>query len=89
MIARLLAGILVLAFAAPAFAQGNQQPPPPQQPPAEEAKPNFEDQVVVSASRSEQALVNAPAAVTAITSQTTVRHYGFFIGGTFRWFFWL
>jgi iron complex outermembrane receptor protein len=77
MIARLLAGILVVVGTASAFAQGNQQPPP--KPPAEEEKkeekkeekaPTFEEQVVVSASRSEQTLVNAPAAVTLITAQT-------------------
>jgi iron complex outermembrane receptor protein len=71
MIARLLAGLFVVVSAASAFAQGNQQPPP--KPPAEEQKeekaPTFEDQVVVSASRSEQTLVNAPAAVTLIGAQ--------------------
>lgn len=67
MIARLLAGIMVLAFAAPAFAQGNQQPS--QDPTAEEARPNFEEQVVVSGSRAEEKLVNTPAAMTVISSQ--------------------
>ena len=83
MIARLFAGLLVLALTAPVFAQGNQQPPP-QQPPAEEAKPKFEEQVVVSASRSEQALVNAPAAVTLITSQTIQNSPGSNMGDLLR-----
>ena len=68
MIARLLVGIVMLACATPAFAQGNQQPSP-QKPAEEEKQPTFEEQVVVSASRSEQVLVNAPAAVTLITSE--------------------
>ena len=84
MIARLLAGILVLACAAPAFAQGNQQSPSPQQPPAEEQKPNFEEQVVVSASRSEQVLINAPAAVTIINSSTIQNSPGSNMGDLLR-----
>jgi iron complex outermembrane receptor protein len=84
MIARLLAGILVLACAAPAFAQGNQQSPSPQPPPAEEQKPAFEEQVVVSASRSEQALVNAPAAVTLINSTTIQNSPGSNMGDLLR-----
>ena len=60
MIARLLVGAVMLACVTSAFAQGNQQPPSPQKPAEEQEKqPNFEEQVVVSASRSEQALVNA------------------------------
>ena len=73
MIVRLVAAGLVLAFAVPAYAQGNagQAPPPAQeQPPDPDRPPSFEDQVVVSASRSEQQLVNAPAAVTLITSES-------------------
>jgi outer membrane receptor protein involved in Fe transport len=84
MIARLLAGILLFACTAPAFAQGNQQSPSPQQPPAEEQKPTFEDQVVVSASRSEQVLVNAPAAVTLITSTTIQNSPGSNMGDLLR-----
>ena len=57
----------VLAVAAPVYAQ---QPPAPQAPPAEEQAITFEEQVVVTASRSEQQLVNAPAAVSLVTSQT-------------------
>src|SRR5687768_7578554 len=70
MIARLLAGIFVVACAGNALAQGNPQPPPAQSPAEEEKPATFEDQVVVSASRSEEALVNAPAAVTLITNTT-------------------
>jgi outer membrane receptor protein involved in Fe transport len=67
MIARLLATGLVLALAIPAYAQGNAAAPPPQDP---DRPPSFEDQIIVSASRAEEALVNAPAAVTLITNQT-------------------
>ena len=66
MIARLFAAGLVLALASPAFSQAT-APQTPQDP---ERPPTFEDQVVVSASRSEEALVNAPAAVTLITNTT-------------------
>ena len=83
MIARLLAGILVVASAGSAFAQGNQQSPPGQ-PPEEEKAPTFEEQVVVSASRSEQALINAPAAVTLITSQTLQTSPGSNMGDLLR-----
>ena len=70
MIARLLAAGFVLALALPAFAQGNQQPAA-QQPSQDPDKPvTFEEQVIVTASRSEEQLVNAPAAVTVITTAT-------------------
>jgi outer membrane receptor protein involved in Fe transport len=60
---------VVLALSAPAFAQGNASQPPAQQKPSDEEKPlKFEEQVIVSASRSEEALVNAPAAVSLITT---------------------
>ena len=65
---RLLAGLVLFAYAVPAFAQGN--PQPPSQPADEERAPTLEEQVVVSASRSEQTLVNAPAAVTLINATT-------------------
>src|SRR5688500_9407340 len=67
MIARLLAAGLLLALASPLHAQGNAPASPPQDP---TERPTFEDQVVVSASRTEEELVNAPAAVTLITNQT-------------------
>jgi iron complex outermembrane receptor protein len=72
MIVRLLAAGLLLALATPAFAQGNAAPAPAQsqEPQDPDRPPSFEDQVVVSASRSEQQLVNAPAAVSLITSET-------------------
>src|SRR5262245_31104584 len=60
-----LAGVM-LALSVSAFAQGNAQPA--QQKPSDQDQPvvKFEEQVVVSASRSEEALVNAPAAVSLI-----------------------
>jgi outer membrane receptor protein involved in Fe transport len=67
MIARLCAASLMLALASPLYAQGNAPAPTPQDP---TERPTFEDQVVVSASRTEEALVNAPAAVTLITNTT-------------------
>lgn len=56
-------------FAAPVYAQ---QPPQSQQPtPQDPDQPvSYEEQVVVTASRAEQQLVNAPAAVSLITAQT-------------------
>jgi outer membrane receptor for ferrienterochelin and colicin len=71
MIVRLFMAGLALALAAPAAAQGGGQPPAAQQDPQNpDQRPTFEDQVVVSASRAEQELVNAPAAVTLITAET-------------------
>ena len=72
MIARLLAVSCALAVAVPALAQGQAaQPPAAQQTPQDPEKPlTFEEQVVVTASRSEQQLVNAPAAVSLITTAT-------------------
>ena len=72
----LLATALLLAFASFASAQGNstapqaggQAPPPAGQESQDQI--TFEEQVVVSASRSEEQLVNAPAAVSLITSET-------------------
>jgi outer membrane receptor for ferrienterochelin and colicin len=59
---RLLQGGLVLALAAPVYAQDSQQDPD---------KPiSFEEQVVVSASRAEEQLINAPAAVSLVTAET-------------------
>jgi iron complex outermembrane receptor protein len=84
MIARLLAGIFVVACAGSAFAQGNQPSPQAQPPAGEEKAPTFEEQVVVSASRSEQALINAPAAVTLITSQTLESSPGSNMGDLLR-----
>src|SRR5687768_4382361 len=66
MIARLFVAGLMLALASPVYAQAN-APQTPQDP---ERPATFEDQVGVSASRSEEALVNATAAVTLITTET-------------------
>ena len=59
--------LIVLALAAPAavFAQAQ---PPQQPPPKPEAPPVYEEQVVVTASKVEQQLVNAPATVSVVTS---------------------
>jgi outer membrane receptor protein involved in Fe transport len=75
MIVRLIAAGLVLALAAPAAAQTPAQPPAQQDPqkPAEESPQEpyvYEEQVVVSASKVEQQLVNAPAAVSVVTADT-------------------
>ena len=76
MIRRLFAAGLVLAAAIPAFAesqgQGQGQQPANQQQPAQDTdKPvTFEEQVVVTASRAEEQLVNAPAAVSVINTAT-------------------
>src|SRR5262245_23575170 len=73
MIRRLFAAGLVLAAAIPAFAQGQGQGQQPanQQPAQDTDKPvTFEEQVVVTASRAEEQLVNAPAAVSVITTAT-------------------
>ena len=62
-----------MALARPVLAQGRAppaQPTPSQQQPDPDQPPTFEETVVVSASRVEQQLVNAPAAVSVITTQT-------------------
>ncbi|MDP1570550.1 MAG: TonB-dependent receptor [Vicinamibacterales bacterium] len=75
--ARSLAFCLVLVLASPlpswAGAFPADQPPPPQPPaeqppPEEEAPPIYAEQVVVTASRVEQQLVNAPATVSVVTA---------------------
>lgn len=68
-----LAGLLLLSatLAAAQPAPAPQDPTAPQaQPPAEEQPPAYEEQVVVTATRTEQKLVNAPATVSLISSQT-------------------
>jgi iron complex outermembrane receptor protein len=71
------AALFLLALACPAGAQ--QQPPvqqpPAQQPPTQEAQDpdrpvSFEEQVVVTASRTDQEVVNAPASVSLVTAET-------------------
>ena len=59
-----LTAIFVLTATVPAFGQVKDES-------EDQDKPvNFEEQLVVTASRSEQELVNAPAAVTVISSET-------------------
>lgn len=69
MTVRSLARVLMLVCASTtAFAQSSTQTPaqPPATPPAEQ--PVYEEQVVVTASKVEQQLVNAPATVSVVTS---------------------
>ena len=69
---------LALAVPAKALAQQPAAAPPPPPPPADQTPPadqadapqKYEDQVVVTASRVEQKLVNAPATVSLISAQT-------------------
>jgi iron complex outermembrane receptor protein len=81
-----LAGTIILGLADPSRAQATATPaseqpaaqppaqptPPPDRPtpPPDEEKPKYEEQVVVTASKVEQALVNAPATMSVINSQT-------------------
>jgi iron complex outermembrane receptor protein len=57
----LITSCLMLALAMPALAQNAQDPDKPI---------SFEEQVVVSASRTEEQLINAPAAVSLVTAET-------------------
>ena len=77
MIVRLAAAGLMVTFAAPAFAQGTAaQPSTQQQPQTTQSDPNasqdvtYEEQVVVTASKSQEQLINAPAAVSVVTTET-------------------
>ena len=69
MFVRLAAVGLVLAVAAPSHAQTASQPPQQTTPDDQNANqtPIYEEQVVVTASRTEEQLVNAPAAVSVVT----------------------
>ena len=69
---RFLAAGLVLALALPASAQqpAAQQPAPADQAQDPDHPVSFEEQIVVTASRTDQQLVNAPASVTVITNAT-------------------
>ena len=68
MMMRLALLLAALALASPLQAQQPSQQPPSD--PQEDQPVSFETQVVVTASRSEQQLVNAPAAVSLVTAQT-------------------
>jgi iron complex outermembrane receptor protein len=72
---RLCAAGVMLALAAPTYAQNAPAQPPASQQASQdpEKPPAFEEQVIVTASRSEEQLVNAPAAVTLI-SNTTIQN---------------
>src|SRR5687767_4668947 len=88
MIVRVLAAALVYALAAPVAAQ-TPAPPAQQTPPKpEEQQPDqpvvYEEQVVVSASKVEQQLVNAPAAVSLVTSETLQNSPAVHIGDLLR-----
>ena len=63
-----MAVTLALATSTLAFAQSGAQQPPPQPPTPPEEPPVYEEQVVVTASRVEQQLVNAPATVSVVTA---------------------
>jgi iron complex outermembrane receptor protein len=82
-----LAAGLVLAFAVPALAQPQPAPQPPA--PSQEAEDpdrpvSFEEQLVVTASRTDQQLVNAPASVTLITTETLQNTPGTNMGDLLR-----
>ena len=68
---RFLAAGLVLALALPALAQepAAQQPAPADQTQDPDRPVSFEEQIVVTASRTDQQLVNAPASVSVITNE--------------------
>jgi outer membrane receptor protein involved in Fe transport len=78
---RKVAGACLVALACASFAAGQQTPQAPaagdQKPAGEqvdvaEESPVYKEQVVVSASKNEEALVNAPAAVSLINSQQII-----------------
>ena len=77
MIVRLAAAGLVVTLAAPALARGQASQPSSQQPQpaqdtqkADEPLRTYEEQVVVTASKTEEQLINAPAAVSVISTET-------------------
>jgi outer membrane receptor for ferrienterochelin and colicins len=72
MLVRFVTAGLVLALAVPASAQqpAAQQPAPADQPQDPDRPVSFEEQIVVTASRTDQQLVNAPASVSVITTET-------------------
>src|SRR5690349_23042801 len=87
MIVRLAAVGLALALAAPALAQNtNGQQPSGQTTQDQNAdqNPTYQEQVVVTASRTEEQLVNAPAAVSVVSSETIQNSPGTNIGDLLR-----
>ena len=68
MTARRLAVCLTLALAGSTVAFAQAPTPPPQPPAKPDAPPIYEEQVVVTASKVEQQLVNAPATVSVVTA---------------------
>jgi outer membrane receptor for ferrienterochelin and colicin len=82
---RLSAAALMLLLAVPTYAAQQQpQSPPPAQEPDPDEPISFEEQVVVSASRTEQQLVNAPATVSLVTSETIQNSPAINIGDLLR-----
>src|SRR3954466_8637141 len=80
---RLLVIGVFLVCATTAHAQGGGAPQPPQdQQPTDEVR--YEEQVVVSASRTEEQLVNAPAAVSVISSETILNSPATNVGDLLR-----
>jgi iron complex outermembrane receptor protein len=61
--------VLGLLWSSAAFAQGSGTADPAQEP-QQDRPVTFEDQVVVSASRGEEQLINAPATVSVVSTQT-------------------
>ena len=86
MLERFLAAGLVLALALPASAQqpAAQQPAPADQTQDPDRPVSFEEQVVVTASRTDEQLVNAPASVSVITNQTIQTSPGTNMGDLLR-----
>src|SRR5688572_32792575 len=85
---RVLAASLLLAMAVPASAQQTTTPPQQPAPSQEQQDPDrpiaFEEQLVVTASRTDQQLVNAPASVSVITTETIQNSPGTNIGDLLR-----
>ena len=83
---RLIAVCVALALAAPVYAQqpSAQQPAAAQEPQDPDRPIEFEEQLVVTASRTDQQLVNAPASVSVITTDTIQNSPGTNIGDLLR-----
>ena len=83
---RLIAASIALALAAPVYAQqpSAQQPAADQEPQDPDHPIAFEEQLVVTASRTDQQLVNAPASVSVITTDTIQNSPGTNIGDLLR-----